>query len=1259
MRLTSLLAAVLIIFVAVPVRAADWPMWRCDARHGAATAQELADDLQLHWTLRLPPLKPAWPDEPRMRFDVAYEPVVAGQTLFVASPREDALLALDTRTAKLKWRFMAAGPIRFAPAVWRGNVYFGSDDGYLYCVSAAQGALVWKVRAAPEERLVLGNERLISTWPVRGAPVVDGGRVYFAAGIWPFMGVFVCCLDAASGAVLWRNSNTSATYVNQPHNSPAFAGVAPQGYCTVAGQVLLVPGGRSAPAGFDRDTGALLFFRLAENGKTGDYKVAANSTCFFNAGSVYQLTTGALLGGVSARPDANPYAPFVADPTLRLSPDGNASVVTDQVLCGTDQGAAVIRSMAQAKAEEYQDSKGVKYSNLMMPVSAATGIPADRVWLSAAGRLVASAGHRVLLIVAGDQATAAQTVWQAEVPGTIASVVAADGRLLVSTLEGEIHCFGQGPTQARTVNMRRDPAPRPESPGRALARRIVRATGVSEGYCVVWGARDPELPAALAHDTELRVVAVAPDPGAATALRNALWEAGLYGPRAAVLSGATAALRLPPYFASLVVIADGSTAGLTTKPDLLRSLFASVRPYGGALVLGLDPTRRAAFEGLVRGSGLEGAQLGRAGDLVLLRKPGALPGSDNWTHQYGNPANTVSSRDSLVEAPLGLLWFGGSSNLDVLPRHGHGPPEQVVDGRLFIEGPDSLQAKDVYTGRELWKTPLPELGEYYDRTYHQPGANALGTNFVATPETVYVVHQDRCLKLDPATGARQGEIVLPADEAPAPGEAGDKATGWGFIAVQGEVIVAGASPLFFGGKGKPGDSDNWDATSSRRIVVLDRRSGKPLWHVDAKCAFRHNAICVSRDMLFCIDRLPDPIVQALQRRGEEPASKPALLALDLQTGRLVWSTTADVFGTWLSYAAERDILLQAGRPSRDMLGDEPGDRIIAYRGATGDVVWEMKDKYFGPPIILGDTIITQTISLSAPGRALSLLTGQTLQRTNPITGAQSPWLYARNYGCNTVIASENLITFRSAAAGYFDLRNDGGTGNLGGFKSGCTSNLVVANGVLNAPDYTRTCTCSYQNQTSLALVHDPAAEAWAFNLMDLGEAPIKRVGLNFGAPGDRLAPGGTLWLDWPSVGGPSPQVEVTCTPSAPAQFRHHASWVRAGELPWVAASGLLGVEELAVRVGPVGSPVRSFTVRLYFVEPEGAAAGERVFDVAAQGQAVCTGLDIAAETGGGARSLIKEARGVKASGMLAVSLKARPGVKLPRTVLCGLEIIAE
>ena len=40
---------------------------------------------------------------------------------------------------------------------------------------------------------------------------------------------------------------------------------------------------------------------------------------------------------------------------------------------------------------------------------------------------------------------------------------------------------------------------------------------------------------------------------------------------------------------------------------------------------------------------------------------------------------------------------------------------------------------------------------------------------------------------------------------------------------------------------------------------------------------------------------------------------------------------------------------------------------------------------------------------------------------------------------------------------------------------------------------------------------------------------VRRLGINLGAPGDRVTPAGTLWVDYPSVGGPSPQIEVAST----------------------------------------------------------------------------------------------------------------------------------
>ena len=127
-----------------------------------------------------------------------------------------------------------------------------------------------------------------------------------------------------------------------------------------------------------------------------------------------------------------------------------------------------------------------------------------------------------------------------------------------------------------------------------------------------------------------------------------------------------------------------------------RKLFYSLRPYGGAACLAMPADSYEEFAGWVAAAQLPNAEVKRAGEFTVLTREGALPGSGDWTHQYGDAANTGVSKDSLVRAPLGLLWFGGSSNVTILPRHGHGPPEHVVDGRLFIEGPESMRAMDVY-----------------------------------------------------------------------------------------------------------------------------------------------------------------------------------------------------------------------------------------------------------------------------------------------------------------------------------------------------------------------------------------------------------------------------------------------------------------------------------------------------------------------------------------------------------------------------------
>lgn len=282
--------------------------------------------------------------------------------------------------------------------------------------------------------------------------------------------------------------------------------------------------------------------------------------------------------------------------------------------------------------------------------------------------------------------------------------------------------------------------------------------------------------------------------------------------------------------------------------------------------------------------------------------------------------------------------------------------------------------------------------------------------------------------------------------------------------------------------------------------------------------------------------------------------------------------------------------------------------MIAFRGATGEVLWHDPDlSYSGPCLIRHDQILTN----GNGGFGIDLRTGK-----------KTGWEYARHYGCNTAVGSEHLLTFRSGAAGFYDLANNSGTGNLGGFRSGCTNNLIAANGVLNAPDYTRTCTCAYQNQTSLALIHMPEAEFWTFG----ANPDTDRIGINFGAPGDRRSSEGTLFAEFPNLGSDPDKAKIEVTGKSLAYHRVHSSTV-SGDDAWIGASAAVGVENIEIKRPAGVSADAKCRVRLIFTELADAEPGERVFDVSIQNQQLLTKLDIASEVGS-ANVLAKEFAGI-------------------------------
>jgi hypothetical protein len=137
--------------------------------------------------------------------------VVADGKVFVAQTDVHTLLALDAKDGSTLWQSTAGGRIDSPPTVHAGRVYFGSADGWVYCLRAADGALAWRFRAAPASRQIVSSSQLESAWPVHGSVLVHPGNgeparpvVYAASGRSSFLdgGLYLHALDALTGKPL-------------------------------------------------------------------------------------------------------------------------------------------------------------------------------------------------------------------------------------------------------------------------------------------------------------------------------------------------------------------------------------------------------------------------------------------------------------------------------------------------------------------------------------------------------------------------------------------------------------------------------------------------------------------------------------------------------------------------------------------------------------------------------------------------------------------------------------------------------------------------------------------------------------------------------------------------------------------------------------------------------------------------------------------------------------------------------------------------
>lgn len=413
-----LLPFVLLISANVAVMA-DWPTWQHDNRRTGTSAEEIdVSKLGHAWTWKSPaPPQTAWygpakwdayafhRNLPSMRsYDQVFHVAAVGDRIWFGSSADDTFYCLNAKDGGEHWTLTTDGPIRLSPAWSDNRIYFGCDDGYARCADAVTGELLWKFTPADTSRRILNNGRFVPLQPCRTGVVVQDGSAWFANAMLPWEDAWLCCLDAVSG-----------TESSKQHFVKSLHGRTMEGAPALSSEFLVLPQGRVAPRLFDRKTGE----DKGEMVKSGGGSVVVVS---LDNNIIHGPATDSRKGGF--RESSSESREVIAG-----LGKGNALVVDGTTSWMLTDTQIIASSMTERKVLWKQT----------------TDCPCTMI---KAGKV---------LFIGGDQKVVAHSaedgslLWSSPITGRAFGLAAANGRIIVSTDEGSIHCFATNAESAATA----------------------------------------------------------------------------------------------------------------------------------------------------------------------------------------------------------------------------------------------------------------------------------------------------------------------------------------------------------------------------------------------------------------------------------------------------------------------------------------------------------------------------------------------------------------------------------------------------------------------------------------------------------------------------------------------------------------------------------------------------------------------------------------------------------------------------------------
>ncbi|MCW8129494.1 MAG: PQQ-binding-like beta-propeller repeat protein [Planctomycetota bacterium] len=187
----------------------DWPTYRQNAERSGGSGAAMPARLKVLWKTSCAkrgegPFADAW-DARIGRPQPLTAPVVAAGKVVVAGVHAGELKALDPATGATLWTALLGSRIDTPPTFYKGLLLAGCGDGWVYALRAADGALAYRVRIAPEERRMVAYGQVESVWPAAGAVLVYDGVAYASAGrsTQTDGGIALVAFKPESGETLW------------------------------------------------------------------------------------------------------------------------------------------------------------------------------------------------------------------------------------------------------------------------------------------------------------------------------------------------------------------------------------------------------------------------------------------------------------------------------------------------------------------------------------------------------------------------------------------------------------------------------------------------------------------------------------------------------------------------------------------------------------------------------------------------------------------------------------------------------------------------------------------------------------------------------------------------------------------------------------------------------------------------------------------------------------------------------------------------